>query len=351
MVQAFLVVLGYAAVSQFWTPDKAHGFRDLVSLAMALATGIAVLLLVRDDRRASASLVAGIALSFGLQVIIAILEIRTGFHLSHGFAASYIESYRLPNVEALVGPVAWGTLGNPNDLGGYFLLSISLLSSARAYGPAMGRVRLLLTSAVVCGAMAVGLTSLADARALRLGIAVLVAIHMLDRLLPPGGNLRVSLMIMLVVFAVGAFALWGGGIADIVSGSQSDAARLALISEGLADSVGSAGFGLGLGAETALIDSGRLATNFHSVVAQLAAELGLIVAGLFVVYVVGLLVSWALVTRSARCIGREASLARAALAASLLIYGFAGSGVLGAPHYWGFFSLTVLVASDQRRGR
>ena len=47
-------------------------------------------------------------LAFGLQVIIAILEIRTGFHLTD-YGALYLERWGVANVEVLFGPVAWGT--------------------------------------------------------------------------------------------------------------------------------------------------------------------------------------------------------------------------------------------------
>lgn len=348
MVHAFSAVLIYAAISLLWTPDQTHGIHDLATIAMALATGLAVLLLVRDDRRALASFVAGVALAFGLQVIVAVVEVRTGVHLSNQFGASYLDQWQLANVEVLFGSVAWGTLGNPNDLGGYFLLSIALLASSRAYGLVLARTPRLLMWAIVGGALAVGLTSLADARAFRVGMAIVVVLHVLDRVLPLRGNLRVPLM-MLLSSAVAASALWVAGpvVAAINYAGRSDPVRLGLISRGLSDSLRSGGFGLGVGAEKSLIESGQIPLNFHSVVVQLAAELGLIVAGIFLAYLAGLFISWTLVTRSAREIGREAALARATLATSLLIYGFTSSGVLESPYYWAFFSLTVLLTSTR----
>ena len=85
-------------------------------------------------------------------------------------------------------------------------------------------------------------------------------------------------------------------------------------------------------------------------VVQLAAELGLVVAGAFLAYLVWLVISWAFVTRSARLIGRDAAIARATLAVALLIYGVTSSGVLESPHYWAFFAVTALLTGRRLPG-
>jgi len=144
-----------------------------------------------------------------------------------------------------------------------------------------------------------------------------------------------------------AVALTRGGyiLETILDKRGSDALRLTLIADGFSSALLSGGFGRGLGAEKAMIDSGEIPLNFHNVFAQLAAELGLVVSAAFLTYLFALVLGWAFVTRSARAIGREAALARATLAAALLIYGVTSSGVLESPVYWAFLAANALLTA------
>ncbi len=297
MVQVFVAVLGYTLISLVWTPDRAHGIDSLISIALAVSSGVSVLLLFRTDVMAPASFAAGALVAFGLQVAIAIFEVQTGFHLTQRFGATYLKQWGITNVEAVFGSIAWGTVGNPNDLGGYFLLSMTLFVSARAYGLVLTRAQKLSMWMTVFGALAVGLTSLADARSFRLGVAIVVALHILDRALPAGGSLRASSVMIVLACGVAGYARWasgGSGISALITASE-NGDRLTLISSGLSESLRTGGLGLGVGAQKALIDSRQLPTNFHNAAVELAAELGVVVGGLFLVYLVWLLVSWALV--------------------------------------------------------
>lgn len=243
--------------------------------------------------------------------------------------------------------MAWGTMGNPNDLGGLMLLVSAVFISARAYGLRMRRGSRVLGYATTAVAVWIGLTAMEDARAYRLGLVVLAAMHLIDRVVAPGRSaLRVTAMLLLG-WATLAVALTRGGyiLEAILDKSGSDALRLRLFADGFSSALLSGGFGRGLGAEKAMIDSGEIPLNFHNVVAQLAAELGLVVTAAFLTYLFALVLGWAFVTRSARAIGREAALARATLAAALLIYGVTSSGVLESPVYWAFFAAMALLSA------
>ena len=98
--------------------------------------------------------------------------------------------------------------------------------------------------------VAVGLTFMADARAYRLGLAVVVAMHLFDRFLTPGRTIfRVPLSCS---WAAWAWSLPRGWLAPSSRRSpdpESDALRLELISEGFSSALLSGGFGRGLGTE------------------------------------------------------------------------------------------------------
>lgn len=346
MLEAFAVFWTYAAVSVTWAPDLLHGLHNLVTIGLALSTAVAVLLMIRDDRLAVRSFVIGVLISGGLQVFVAAAEVLTGRHLSLGFGADYVAQWSLTSIEQAVGAVAWGSLGNPNDLGGYFLLTTALFLSMGAYGLVLRRPVLWFGWGLLLLSAFVGMTALADARAYRLGLLAVIAMYLLDRVLTPG---RTRLRVPAVVILAGAglalaSTIVGPALQTISGAGASDALRLVLIREGLVTSFISGGFGRGLGTEQSLIDSRIIPLNFHNVIVQLAAELGLVVAGAFLVYLVSLVISWALVTRSARRMGHEASLARATVAVALIIYGITSSGVLESPHFWVFFAVTAVVS-------
>lgn len=346
MIWALLGALVYAVLSLIWAPDVTHGIHDLITVGMALATGIALLLLVRCDGRTMGNFVAGLLLAGGLQVGLAVVEVTIGYHVSSGFGALYLEQWGLSSVEAVYGSVAWGTMGNPNDLSGFLLILTAVFLSVRAYGLQLRRGRLVLGFATTAVAIWIGLTALADSRAFRLGLVALIGMHLIDRLLTPSRTaLRVPVTLLLGWAALALALLKGGSIIHgITDAGASDALRLKLVSEGLGAALLSGGFGRGLGAEKASLDAGEITTNLHNILATLLMEFGFLVAAAFVTYLLVLLLSWAFVTRSARAIGAEAALARATLAVALLIYGVTSSGVIESPVYWTFFAATALLS-------
>jgi hypothetical protein len=204
---------------------------------------------------------------------------------------------------------------------------------------------------VLAASVLVGLTSLEVARAYRLGLIVLVVMHFFDRAAPPGRSvLRVPVVWVGMMTGVALAALEGASTLVSIKDS-SDAVRLDLIASGFSTALFTGGFGRGLGSEQAMIDSGEIPYNFHNIVAQLAAELGLIVAASCLIYLLALVVSWAFVTRSVQAIGPSASLARATLVIALLFYGVTSSSVLQSPTVWAFFALTASLSGVARPGR
>ena len=350
MIQTLLAVLAYAMLSLVWTPHVTEGVHDVITVGMALATGIVLLLLVSADRRGLAAFVTGVLLAGGLQVVLASIEVLTGYHVPSHFAAAYLEQWGISNVETVFGRVAWGTMGNPNDLGGFWLMSAALILCASAYGLRWSRGRMLMAWAVATVGIAIGLTCLDDARAFRLGLAVLVVMYLLDRLMHQGGVLRVPVMLLIGCVGLAVSVVVGpSALERITRSGGSDAFRLDLLATGFRTMLLTGGFGRGIGTERAMIDSGEIPMNFHNVVIQLGAELGLVVAAVFLAYLLALLFSWALGSRSARVIGRGPALARATLAVSLLVYGATSSGVLESPHFWAFFVATALPISATHR--
>lgn len=347
LIVAILGVLAYAMVSVIWTPDKVQGLRVLITTAMALGSGIALLLLTGRDGRAFPAFSWGVLLAGLVQVVIAAWELATGNHLTDRFGASLIEAYGVV-VEALFGRVAWGSMGNPNDLAGFFLLAIALFLSQRAFGLRLKRLQMMVGSAAVFAAIWIGFTSLADARAFQIGLVFVAAMHLLDRALPQGRTTAVRTTIVLLVgWLALAFLLFRGESAlnRIVESGGGDGLRLDLVSTAFKNAYLSGGFGRGLGAEEFMLDSGEIATNLHNIVATLANDLGLIVAAMFVMYLLSLFLSWAFAIHSALAFGgQEAALARATLAVVLILYGATSSGVLGSPVYWTFFAATVLIS-------
>jgi hypothetical protein len=346
MVAIFACAFAYAALSVFWTADGTQGVLALVSLAAALLTGSVVLLLVRGDQRALTAFAGGVLVGSLGQLLIALVEVRTGSHLTYQFGGSAIQEYGIDNIEALYGATAWGTLGNPNDLGGFWLLSFAVLLSARAYGLQFGKATRLLAIACVAGVLTIGFTSLADARAFQLGVILIIAFHLVNFLTPARGSLRGPIVLIFLTFGLAWAAVKGpvllSGLQAVGSG---DAVRLKLFESGMSVAFQTGGLGRGLGTEKEMIDSSELITNFHNIIVQLAAEVGVIIALAFTIYLFALVISWALLTRLARTLGSQRSLALATLATSLLIYGVTSSGVLFSSLYWSFFAVTVLLAS------
>lgn len=353
MLVALTLVLMYGAISVLWAPDVGHAVHGLVTISMALATAVAVILLVRGDLAALRAFGLGVLASGAVQVLLALGEVATGWHLTASFAADLVEQRGLGNVEELLGKVAWGSLGNPNDLGGYLLLTTAVFLSMGAFRIAMQRPVLVLGWGLLVVSVIVGATAMADARAYRLGLVVILSMHLFDRALTPGRTkLRVPTVLLLgVAGTVGLIWLGGALIQGAATIGASDTLRLGLIAQGLLAAIVSGGFGGGLGAEQSLIETGEIPTNYHNVVVQLASELGLVVAGAFLVYLIALVISWAFVTRSAQKLGREASIARATLAVALLVYGVTSSGVVDSPIYWAFFAATASLSAVPDRQR
>lgn len=350
MIAILAAGCAYGLLTLLWTPNAAHGIHDLVTVAMALATGVAVILLAATDHRALPSFAAGLLIAAAIQVLIALAEVRSGVHLSHQFGAIALEEWQLSGIESLIGSTAWGTLGNPNDLGGFWLMSLAVFLSAGAYGLRLRKLGMVAWWGLIALGVYLGFTALADARAFRLGVAILVGMRVLDRLVPPRSVLRVPAVVFTVAMALVWLILRGPVLLEsTLAASQSDSLRLQLIESGLTTALVTGGFGRGIGAEKAQIDTGELVVNYHNVVAQLAAELGLVLAAGFLLYLLGLLTGWALATKRARAIGDDAARARASLAVSLMVYGFTSSGVLESPQYWAFFALTAVLADRHRK--
>lgn len=340
MITAFIGVLSYAAISLIWTPVRMQGLHELATVGAALATGVTLLLLVGRNGRALSTFARGALLAGLIQVGVAMWELSTGNHLASDFGALSTESYGV-SVQVLFGPVAWGSMGNPNDLGGVFLTITAVFLSHRAYGLRLSRLQVMLGYAATSVAAVIGFTSLNDARAFRLGLLAVVAMHALDWLISPRRSLlRTSIVLLFGWLAFALLLLSGGAVLSSLFNERST-----LFSTGLKSAYLSGGFGRGLGAEKSMVDSGEIATNLHNIVASLANDLGLVVAAAFLSYLVFLVGSWAFVTRSAHSIGAEAALARAALAVTLLLYGSTSSGVLESPVYWAFFAATALLST------
>lgn len=351
MLQAFGAILAYGTLTLLWAPDLGHGLHDAVGIGLAIGTAAAVLLLVGGDRKALGSFAVGVLLAGGMQVAVALGEVVTGRHLSVAFGAEYVARFDLANIEQAIGATAWGSLGNPNDLAGFLLLATAIFLSMGAYGLALPKLGLVFGWGVLLLSAALGLAFMADARAYRLGVVAVLGMHITDRVLTPGRTAwrAPTLLLMGGLGVTLAAAVGGSEVQAILSASQSDTLRLVLIKQGFETSLVSGGFGRGLGTEQAMLDSGKISTNFHNIEAQLAAELGLIVAASFLIYLLAMVVSWAFVTRSARAAGTAGALARATLAVALLVYGVTSSGVLQSPAYWTFFALTALLTGMPRQ--
>jgi len=348
LLQAFSIVMAYAAATLLWTPDLMYGLRAFVSIGAALLSATALVFLIRQDRLALQAFAWGVLISGGFQVCIAVWELQTAQHLTLSFAADYVKTWNLANIEQVIGKVAWGSLGNPNDLAGYLLLVLAVFFSRSAYGLKLRPIVLAIAWVLALLGIVVALTALDDARAFRIGLAAVLTMHLLDRLLTPRRSLQRMAVMSVALWVVIVASAWGGSLLAAVRKSQSDGTRLDLILSGFRLSADTGGLGRGIGAENALVNSGTIPLNYHNVVVQLAAELGIFVAGALLLYFVWLGISWGFVTRSARRLGPEASLARATLALVLTIYGVTSSGVLESPHYGVFLAVTVVLAGLHR---
>lgn len=338
MIRALGVVLAYAFLSLTWTPDKIIGLHDFFTTGLALATGVVLLILVSRDSGALTYFAGGLLVAGAAQVGLSVVEVTRGIHLQSGFGADEIATWNLPRIEVLTGPVAWGSLGNPNDLGGFLLFVLAVYFAKSAYGLQLRPWQSMVGYAVTATAVWVAWTSLEDARAFRLGLVIVVAMHLADRIWPPGRSAFRVPGILILLWLLVAFVATNGP--RYVSG-ESDSLRFALVSDAFKSAYVSGGFGRGLGAENAMLDSGEIPINLHNIVATLANDLGYVVAAVFLVYLLGLIVSWVFVTRSASRLGGGAALARATLASSLLFYGATSSGVLESPTFWTFFVVTA----------
>lgn len=334
-------LLVYATTTLLWTPNFASGSNVLVGIALALFTALLVVATVNGDSRAFRALIIGVLSGGLLQVSIAIWELVTDNHLASptfGVASAESGVFLTSN-----GQVAWGTLGNPNDLGG-FLLLVALLwinRSAATLG-VHGLLRIggyLLVAAIVL----IGLTSLQDARAFRFGLLALLLMWGFDRLVPMGrGPTRRSLG-LLIAMAMAAVTLVVLTSLTVDRFGPSDALRIQLIGRGLFEGLSNAGFGRGVGSASYLVESGELPTNLHNVFAQLSMEFGLPIAMAFSLLLVRWVLAWLLETQSGMAIGQDRARLRAGIAVTLAVYGATSSGVLESPVYWLGFATAVAI--------
>jgi len=364
MIVALIAGMAYATLTLLWTPDRSHGIHDVITVGLAVATPIALILLVERDRKVLAGFASGVLITGASQVLLTVVELTTGFHASTQFGAPFLAERNLERIEEVFGPVAIGTMGNPNDLGGLLLLTLAVFLNSGAYGLEIPTWARRLGWVFVTVSVVVGVTFLNDARGFRLGVLLLAAMQLADRWLVRPRLVRIP---ALAVFTVVAFFLtllpireWISAVARLMTAGgsgagtaappelppivgESDSLRLELLSRAFKLTVDSFGFGRGIGTERALLASGELRINFHNVVAQLAAEVGIVIAAAFLVYLLALLWRWAFVTRSAQ---RQplSTRAKAGLALGLLLYGITSSGVLESPVLWGFFGATALLS-------
>lgn len=350
LLLAYTIVAIYALASLFWTQSFTTGLHDFLTNGIALLTGIALMLVCRECGQALAAFARGVLVAGSMQVGLSVVELLTGFHVSNRFGAEYLTRWDLASVEIAFGSVAWGTMGNPNDLGGFLLLTLSIFLSASAWGVVMSPGWRLFGWVVAALAIFIGFTSLDDARAFRLGALLLLVLHLVDRLVPPR---------QVFLRAVAVLLLLGGGLAVAIAqgklllgsadhGGFLDEYRFSLLRKGVQVTVDTLGFGRGLGAEQAMINSGEIPLNFHNVTVKLAVELGLLVATAFTLYLVTTLLTWAFGSRGSAPDGSAAS-ARASLALALLLYGSTSSAVLDSPAYWTFFACIGLLSVKVQR--
>lgn len=357
---ALLVGWGWAAVTLIWTPNPQHGIHDLLAIGVALLTACALILLVGYDQRALAAFAAGFLAVGAAQVILALVEVALGFHVSSQFAAGYLQEHGIPSLEAVYGPVAFGTLGNPNDWGGFMLTVLAVLLAPKAYGLQLGRAAQAAAWCLAALGILIGLRALNDARGFRLGAALILGMYLIHRLrlvwaarvvglILPGA---LSLYWSLAGFAFNLKGLpWLDGSSEQPGGvspypplvTSSDRLRLELIGKSVQVALRSYGFGQGVGTESALIDSGEIPLNFHNVVAQLLAELGAVVALAFLGYLLVAFTRWAFAPGRGTTADSGAAFAKAGLAVALLLWGATASGVLDSPAYWTLFAVTALI--------
>lgn len=162
-----------------------------------------------------------------------------------------------------------------------------------------------------------------------------------------GAVFRLVMLAALGLLAVLVFATLF--IVPLVNGSwtqsqdsSSDMLRLELVAQALQESLNSFGFGRGLGAERALIESGAIPINFHNTFARLAAEVGLVIALAYVLYLLASIARWVFPGKAGADRGlADAAFARATVAVALLVWGVVSSGVLDSPAYWTVFAATA----------
>jgi hypothetical protein len=349
MAIGFGAAIGYAGLSTIWMPDLVTSVSMWAAASLAVMTAVGLLLLSGVDPSALKCFAAGVLASVVGQLAVVSVELTTARHFSSEYSSNVMRDYGRPVEEVLNSQVAWGTLGNPNDLGGFLLVGLAVFASATAYGlHFQGWLRVVGygISAVVVW---VGSTSLADARAFRLGVFTLILMHAFDRVLPPSRvKWRVGILLWVGGLAVAGLSTQGLALVGIdPSGIASDQLRIQLLGKGLSEVLASAGLGRGIGFEQVLIERGEIRTNFHNSLMLLAVELGLVVALFAGGYLLFLVMSWVLQSRSARCAGSEASVAAAAVAVVLFINSSSSSGVLLSPIFWAMLAATAVLARPE----
>lgn len=351
MAVALLASLGYGLITLSWTPSPATGLHDVITIGLALASALALLLLVRDDVRVLRSYAVGLLWAAALQVAVAVVEVTTTLHLTYRFGQGTVEAAGQSRYEDIYGPIAYGSMGNPNDFGAFLTVGLAVFLAAGAYGIVLSRRQRIVGWIVVAAGVWVGFNYLANARGFQLVVLAFAAMYAVDRLAQRyGAVVRVVVLAALGLLAVVVFALLF--IVPLVNGSwtqsqdsSSDMLRLELVAQALQESLNSFGFGRGLGAEQVLIESGAISLNFHNTFARLAAEVGLVIAVAYVLYLLALIAKWAFPGKPSADRGPECRLARASAAVALLVWGVVVSGVLDSPAYWTVFAATAAVAA------
>lgn len=333
LLLAFAAVWCFSAMSMIWAPDTAVATRRLVALGTALAFAGLLAYLVGNSVKLFRAMVYGCVVAMASQAFIAVWEIRSGSHLTYTFDTQTIWNSQLSYAD-IYGSIAWGTLGNPNELAGFLLFAIALLIGTRL-SVGINQGAWLASLPVIGLAVVIGWTSAADARGFRMGVCGLGLIVLLDwiRRRARSSGLAATISPLAVVIAL---VVWLTLRPDLLGNSSgnagSDELRVRLLKAGLSNGLDNMGLGNGLGSEAVLIESGQLETNLHNVFAAAANDLGIFAMSALLVYLSLPLLAWLFDARGASA--RRPILLRCLVAWALLIQGFVASSVLLSPWYW-----------------
>jgi len=336
-----LATIGFSAISLSWTPDISAGIQTLGGFIMAVSSGISLLLLIGDRSEHLRPFAHGLLVSWCLHGTIALYEILTERHLISPYGG-ILAVYQTTRIEDVIGSVAWTTFGNPNELGVFFLLAISLLATRKTVGLDTRRRYAFVIFLLVAVSVYIGQSSLDDARAFRVGIIAITIV----RFVPLSIAHRQ---------AVGVFFLsgWIVVLAALLDSPLSSAAsnlfqnvrldpRYPLAARGILSSLQRAGLGLGIGSESWLIESGVIPTNFHNIYVRVLVELGLVPALLLATFTVAPILRWLLTSTTEARKNRRVQASRAMMAIAVITGGVTSSSVLANPIWFSFLVLLVV---------